>query len=105
MRDEFSEEVKRIVAQRVGSHCSKPDCCADTSGPQIDPSKALNVGVAAHVTAASPGGARYNLMLSPDERTHPSNAIWLCQTCAKLIDNDAARFPVTLLLQWKTDAE
>jgi hypothetical protein len=105
MRDEFSEEVKRTVAQRVGYRCSKPDCRADTSGPQIDPTKALNVGVAAHITAASPGGARYNPSLSAEERSHPSNAIWLCQTCAKLIDNDAVRFPVSLLLQWKAEAE
>jgi hypothetical protein len=105
MRDEFSEEVKRIVAQRVGHRCSKPDCRADTSGPQVDPTKVLNVGVAAHITGASPGGARFNPLLSPEERSHPSNAIWLCQTCAKLIDNDAARFPVSLLLQWKTEAE
>jgi hypothetical protein len=105
MRDDFSEEVKRIVAQRVGHRCSKPDCRADTSGPQVDPTKALNVGVAAHITAASPGGARYNPTLSSEERTHPSNAIWLCQTCAKLIDNDTVRFPVGLLLQWKGDAE
>jgi hypothetical protein len=105
MRDEFSEEVKRTVAQRVGYRCSNPNCRAETSGPQVDPAKALNVGVAAHITAASPGGARYNPLLSPEERSHPSNAIWLCQTCAKLIDNDAARFPAGLLVQWKADAE
>lgn len=105
MRDDFSEEVKRIVAQRVGYRCSRPECHADTSGPQIDPTKALNVGVAAHITAASSGGARYNPALSSEERSHPSNAIWLCQTCAKLIDNDAVRFPISLLVQWKADAE
>jgi hypothetical protein len=105
MRDEFSEEVKRIAGQRVGYRCSKPDCRADTSGPQIDPTKALNVGVAAHITGASPGGARFNPSLSPEERSHQSNSIWLCQTCAKLIDNDVDRFPVSLLVQWKTEAE
>lgn len=105
MRDDFPDDVKRIVAQRVGHRCSKPDCRADTSGPQIDPTKALNVGVAAHITAASPRGARYNPSLLSEDRAHPSNAIWLCQTCAKLIDNDAARFTVSLLLQWKAEAE
>jgi hypothetical protein len=105
MRDEFSEDVKKIVGQRVGYRCSKPDCRADTTGPQIDPTKALNVGVVAHITAASPRGARFNPSLSPEERSHPSNAIWLCQTCAKLIDNDADRFPVSMLVQWKTEAE
>jgi len=55
MRDDFSEEVKRIVASRVGYRCSNPDCRAPTSGPQIDIKKSLNVGVAAHITGASSG--------------------------------------------------
>src|SRR5579871_1727431 len=56
MRDDFSEEVKRTLAARVNYFCSNPDCRAQTTGPQVDPSKVLNVGVAAHITAASDGG-------------------------------------------------
>jgi hypothetical protein len=33
------------------------------------------------------------------------NGIWLCQTCAKLVDNDAQRFPADLLREWKAGAE
>ncbi|MCK2184103.1 hypothetical protein [Halomonas getboli] len=33
------------------------------------------------------------------------NGIWLCQSCAKLIDNDESRYPVALLRQWKVEAE
>jgi tetratricopeptide (TPR) repeat protein/nucleoside phosphorylase len=105
VRDDFPEEVKRIVAQRVGYQCSNPDCRALTSGPQIDPTKALNVGVAAHITAAAPGGPRYDPSLTPEARRHPDNAIWLCRTCAKLVDNDLARFTVDLLRKWKAEAE
>jgi tetratricopeptide (TPR) repeat protein len=105
MRDDFPEDVRRVVALRVGTRCSNPECQALTSGPQIDPTKALNVGVAAHITAASPGGARYDPSLSPQERSGPGNGIWLCQTHAKLVDNDATRFPVQLLREWKKDAE
>lgn len=105
MRDDFSEDVKRIVANRVNNRCSNPECCRPTSGPQIDPTKALNIGVAAHITAASVGGPRYDPSLSAKERKHASNAIWLCQNCAKLIDNDPARFRVSLLRQWKQVAE
>jgi len=78
---------------------------APTSGPQADSSKALNVGVAAHITAASEGGARYNPALSSEERRQPDNGIWLCPNCAKLIDNDASRFPEDVLRAWKTIAE
>ena len=105
MRDEFKEDVKRTVAARVGYQCCNPNCRALTSGPQLDPTKILNVGVAAHISAASEGGPRYDAALSSGERTHPNNAIWLCQNCAKIVDNDATRYPETVLKQWKRAAE
>lgn len=105
MRDDFSEEVKRTVAARVGYRCSSPVCRAPTSGPQADSSKAVNVGVAAHITAASPGGPRFDPSLATEERRHADNAIWLCQTCGKLADNDKIRFTEDELRRWKRDAE
>lgn len=65
----------------------------------------MNVGVAAHITAASPGGKRYDVSLSTEQRRHANNAIWLCQYCAKLVDNDEVRFPVSVLQGWKRAAE
>ena len=105
MRDDFQHGVKRTIAQRVGYHCSNPTCGAKTTGPQIDPAKAINIGVAAHIAAASPGGPRYQPAASEADRISPENGIWLCQNCAKLIDNDVARFPETLLGHWKQTAE
>ncbi len=103
MRDDFSEDVKRTVAERVSRRCSR--CNAQTSGPQVEATKSLNIGVAAHITAAAIGGPRYNPILTPEERKHPDNAIWLCQTCAKLVDNDPIQFPEILLRSWKAEAE
>jgi hypothetical protein len=105
MRDDFKPSVKRTIALRVGYHCSNPTCGAKTTGPQIDPAKAINIGVAAHITAASPGGPRYRPTASEAARTSPENGLWLCQNCAKLIDNDVARFPEVLLRHWKQIAE
>jgi hypothetical protein len=105
MADEFSESVKRVLASRAANTCSNPECRAPTSGPQDDPDKAVNVGVAAHITARSPGGPRYDPGLLPEERSAPSNGIWLCQNCAKYVDNDEARFSVEVLKKWKADAE
>jgi hypothetical protein len=105
MRDDFPEMVKRVLALRVRNECSNPDCRAPTSGPQIDGAKALNIGVAAHITAAAVGGPRYNPSLTSEERCHPNNGIWLCQTCGKLVDHDALQFPDDLLRAWKTLAE
>jgi len=104
-RDEFSSETKRIVANRVNLLCSNPQCCVFTSGPQDDVSKALNIGVAAHIAAASPEGPRYDKSQSSTERASAENAIWLCQNCAKLVDNDPRRFSVEILREWKECAE
>lgn len=105
MRDNFSAEVKRIVAHRVGLRCSRPECRASTSGPTSNDSKALNIGVAAHISAASPGGPRFESKMSAEQRRHASNAIWLCQNCAKLVDNDEELFTSSLLQRWKRGAE
>jgi hypothetical protein len=105
LSDEFSNNVKAALAARVGYLCSNPSCRALTSGPQENPAKAVNLGVAAHITAASPGGPRYDTALLPDARSAASNGIWLCQNCAKLIDNDPGRFTVEGIRKWKIDAE
>lgn len=105
MRDDFSDQVKRVIAARTNYRCSNPECRAFTSGPQVDPAKSLNVGVAAHITAASPGGPRYNPELTSEQRSHAVNAIWLCQNCAKLVDNDETRLDENQLKAWKRDAE
>jgi hypothetical protein len=65
----------------------------------------VNVGVGAHITAASSGGPRFDSSLSERERRAAANGIWLCQTCAKLIDSDAPRFTTAVLTKWKVDAE
>lgn len=105
MRDEFSQETKHVLAQRVGCRCSNPDCRVLTSGPQIEPTKALNIGVAAHITAAASGGPRFDPRLSEEQRRNPENGIWLCQNCAKLVDNDERAYPAELLRNWKRQAE
>lgn len=104
-RDDFNLKTIELLARRVGYRCSNPHCRQPTSGPQVNPSKAVNIGVAAHITAASEGGPRYDRFLTPDERKSPENGIWLCWNCSKLIDNDEERFSVFVLLQWKKAAE
>jgi hypothetical protein len=94
-----------MLARRVGYRCSNPGCRKLTSGPQVDPTKALNIGVAAHIAAASPGGKRYDSTMSPKDRKSINNGIWLCQNCAKLVDNDEQRYPTSQLLGWKSSAE
>lgn len=105
MRDEFSKKVRESLAHRAGVQCSNPGCCRATSGPAEHPKRSLSIGVAAHINAASPGGPRYDPVQTRETRTSLDNAIWLCQSCAKLIDIDRDRFHPALLRQWRFDAE
>lgn len=104
MRDDFSVQVKEVLAKRVGYLCSNPRCRQLTSGPRLE-GGAINVGVAAHIKAASPSGPRFDSTMSADERKAEANGIWLCQKCGKLVDSDAPRYSVELLNQWRTEAE
>jgi hypothetical protein len=104
-RDEFNERTIRVLQERVGNRCSNPHCRVPTSGPHIEPSKALRIGRAAHITAAASGGPRFDPSLATSQRSHAANGIWLCSACADLIDKDEERFPVTIIQQWKREAE
>lgn len=104
-RDDFPIRIKRISALRVGYHCSNPNCSQSTIGPATDPESVINTGVAAHISAAAPGGLRFDANLLAKSRKSIENAIWLCQTCAKLIDSDETRYTVKLLREWKQQAE
>ena len=105
MRDDFTKPVSRELAKRVGHRCSNPKCRKLTSGPHSDPAKSVNTGVAAHITAASPGGPRFDASMTPRQRQEISNGIWLCQGCAKLVDSDIGRYSIQVLNEWKEISE
>jgi len=104
-RDEFRRSDTDILAKRVGNRCSNPACRQSTAGPRDDPTKAANIGVASHITAAAPGGPRYDVSSSVAERKSIQNGIWLCQKCGKLVDTDPSHYSVTALRSWKSQAE
>lgn len=104
-RDDFTAKTKEILAKRVGFLCSNPNCNKHTIGPNTNEEKVISIGVAAHITAASVGGPRYNAEISEAERTHIKNGIWLCSSCSVLIDRDINGYPTELLLRWKAQAE
>lgn len=105
MRDDFSAKIIGELGKRVAYRCSRPDCRNQTIGPQETDPGSVSVGVAAHIHAASAGGKRYKASQTPEERSSQENGIWLCQTCAKLIDSDESRFSPEALIVWKIVAE
>jgi hypothetical protein len=104
-RDEFPKPVLDTLAKRVGFRCSNPDCRQLTAGPREDETKTVNIGVAAHITSAARGGPRFDGSISAADRGAFANGIWLCQNCAKLIDNDPSRYSIEVLQTWKVQAE
>ena len=104
-RDDFTKKTVDILAKRVGYICSNPKCRCHTVGPNTEKDKATIIGVAAHITAASPNGPRYDDSLRPDERKDIENGIWLCTNCSTLIDKDPKDFPKEILKEWKLSAE
>jgi hypothetical protein len=104
--DEFPSRVKAEIAAAVGHRCSMPDCRAPTSGPSVSQASGeAKAGVAAHIAAASPGGPRYDPAQRPQQRQSHDNAIWLCDTDARRIDTDEARYSRELLCAWRRTAE
>jgi len=99
-RDNFKAKTKEVLGKRAGFQCSI--CKSITVGPSMESiTSTNNIGVAAHITAAAPGGARYDSSLKSEERSNISNGIWLCQNHAALIDRDIINWTVEKLLDTK----
>jgi hypothetical protein len=105
-RDEFSKNTRDAVALRAGYRCSFAGCDQGTVGPSDEaPDAHANTGEAAHICAAAPGGRRYVATMTPDERAHIDNAIWLCVHHSRLIDRDEATYTAEVLRRMKRDHE
>jgi len=104
-KDDFSRKVIDHLSKRVGFRCSNPTCRVPCSGPGKGDSDVAHFGKAAHISAASLGGPRYDVSLSNAERSSIHNAIWLCSNCATEIDVNKERYRPELLHEWKRRAE
>ena len=102
---EFAESVKRRLRERVAYMCSNPLCRRLTVRPQAGTTQVVRQGKAAHIVAAAPGGARSNPTISDAACRSFDNGIWLCDICARLVDDDRDDYPASKLQAWKTEAE
>lgn len=102
-RDNFTSSVKRALADRAGHHCSR--CKKLTTGPDGSGDGVASIGVACHICAASPGGARYDTSMTTEQRRSFDNGIWCCEDCARLVDGDTLTFKVEELRKLKAQHE
>ena len=101
-RAEFSAATRKIIAERAGYQCSVLNCGRLTVGPGPGQAQVVNIGMAAHIYAASPGGPRGTGGLSAAERSEPENGIWCCYSHGKAIDSDTGNaFSAAQLKAWK----
>ncbi len=101
IRDDFSDSVKEQIRFLSGYRCSNPDCREKVFYISPETNRKINLGVIAHICAASPGGPRYDYSMTGEERRGEGNGILLCAKCASLIDRDMDAYPVGLLRNWK----
>ncbi len=104
-RDDFTERTKLQIAKRAGWLCSFPTCRTPTVGATSDGEGEINIGTAAHICAAAPGGPRYDENMSPEERSSAKNGIWMCRDHGKAIDSTDPEFTVERLHEWRRQAE
>ncbi len=101
-RADFPRRVRRLIAERAGYRCSKPDCRRQTLGPGAGPQDVACIGTACHIHAAAPGGPRGTGGLAFEQLQSVSNGIWLCADHARLIDTNHGRgYPAPLLRGWR----
>jgi len=104
-RDDFTQATVLKIAKRAGFLCSFPSCRNPTVGATEDGEGEINIGTAAHICAAAPGGPRFDEKMTPEQRSSAQNGIWMCRDHGKAIDSDEEAFPVSLLRKWKRQAE
>lgn len=103
-RDNFPQSVINILFKRSGGRCCK--CGATTFGPHTGRhDKYQNIGQAAHIAAAAPGGPRYDPKMAPEERMSARNGLWMCSNCHSLIDRDTGAYTLKRLRQIKKEGE
>jgi hypothetical protein len=105
-RDDFLPATRDLIAKRSGYICAYPACKRMTVGGSDDRVSGLTVtGVAAHITAASKNGPRFDKDMSVEERISETNGIWTCQIHGKFIDDNPSRCSVEELRRWKAQHE
>jgi hypothetical protein len=101
--NEFTRHTKYHLARSVNYMSSKCGCPA--SGPKKGASTSMTIGKAAHISAAAPGGPRFDPSLAPERRRHYDNGIWMCSNHASLIDEDWLSYSGAELREMKRVAE
>lgn len=103
-RDNFTSATKSALARNVHFRCVYPGC-PNVTHASTPHGGNVNVGQAAHISAAAAGGPRFDEELTPAQRRAYENGAWLCAIHAKLVDDDPITFPHETMQLWQRTME
>ncbi|MEG4453099.1 HNH endonuclease [Microcoleus sp. N9_A3] len=101
-KHDFSDDVIHKIGQAAMFFCQNA-ACNRLTGYSTSDGKCRRIAEAAHVLPSGTAGPRAQTIPSfPHlELSGVENGIWLCRICHKMIDDDPAAYPATLLFEWK----
>ena len=100
-----SYQTKLLLAFRSGDICAFPKCQCNLTLDSNSGNDSSIMGEAAHISGENIGAARYNQLMSDDERNHYKNLIYLCRNHHCQIDRQPEDFSVETLLKIKKEHE
>lgn len=87
-RDRVPPAQEKVVISRSGDSCAYPGCGLElTIDPQHVDDSPKATGKVAHISAASPGGPRYDESMTSKQRGSAENLIYLCGSHHDVIDS------------------
>jgi nucleoside phosphorylase len=92
-------QIKRLFAAS-GGRCAFPQCPTN-----LMPDSGVQLAEVAHISAASPGGPRFDPTQADEERHSVDNLILLCPTHHALIDSAPAQYNVAAVREMKVAHE
>jgi hypothetical protein len=105
-RENFTPKTVSDIARAAMYVCSNPECLRLT-GFENNLGRPRAIAEAAHISPASSSGpVRLGVVTLPGTTTpvdvrSSANGLWLCKNCHKIIDDDASRYPASVLANWK----
>jgi hypothetical protein len=85
--------------------CSNPLCRSLTVKADFTDITQVRSGKSCHIHSVGPGGPRYKSGMSDRECASFENGIWLCDKCAREIDDNKSQYSAETLRIWKKEAE
>lgn len=107
-RANFTQNTRHQLEINTGGLCANPVCRKLTRGPTHSGTGDARTGHAAHINSASPQGP---VRPGPTENVTREqlraieNGVWLCATCATLVDTNPYAYPVEMLRAWQASAQ